>query len=92
VRPCKLPSPHGFLQTLKGRPEAEAEVQRARVANVPRWAFLVVVEAQAGGDEEDGDGDDDEEDGRRGRQLGRASAARLINTQSDILQRVRSNT
>jgi hypothetical protein len=46
------------------------------VINVPRWAFLVVVEAQTGGDEEVGDGDEEEEDGRRGRQLGRASAAR----------------
>jgi hypothetical protein len=51
-------------------------VQRARVVNVPRWAFLIVA-AQAGGDEEDDDGDDEEDDGARtrlGREPQRAAA------------------
>jgi hypothetical protein len=37
-------------------------VQRARVVNVPRWAFLIdIVAAQAGGDEEDDEDDEDDD-------------------------------
>jgi hypothetical protein len=34
VRPCKLPSPHGFLQTLEVRPEAKLGGQGKQGARV----------------------------------------------------------